>query len=223
MNSPDNSSEPPDSTGPDENQPQPPKDSDQPKRKWTLSQAAFDKLLECFSSDREEAALRYETARRKLIRFFEWNSVPYAEDWADEVINRVARRVYEGQDIDNLMSYIWGVARLILKEARKYVERGPIPLDDVPIVPQQKPPEIPDPDERQLCFDRCLGEMSAESRDLILQYYEGEGAAKIKHRQELADKLGIPLNALRIRVHRIRKTLEKCIAECLQTRHSRNE
>lgn len=223
MNSSDSPSEPPDSTGPDETRQQPPADSDQRKPKWNLNQSAFDKLLERFSLGGEDGGVQYETARRKLIRFFEWNSIPCAEEWADEVINRVARRIDEGQDIDNLMAYIWGVARIVLKEAKKNRDRGPIPLDDAPVILQQKAPEIIEPDARQTCFDRCLEELSAESRELILQYYEGTGAAKIKHRQELAEKIGVPLNALRIRVHRIRKTLEKCIAECLQANHQRNE
>jgi DNA-directed RNA polymerase specialized sigma24 family protein len=232
LNSSDNSSEPPDSTDPDETQKQPPDetpkppptDSDQPKRRWVMTQAAFDKLLERFSSDREEAGIQYETVRRKLIRFFEWNSVARAEDWSDEVINRVARRIYEGQNIDNIMAYIWGVARIVLKEAKKEGDRGPISLDDAPPIWLQKPaPEIIEPDERQLCFDRCLEALPADNRKLILGYYQGKGAEKIRNRQELADELSIPLNALRIRVHRIRKTLEQCIAECLQGCHQRNE
>ena len=214
-NSSDSSSEPPDSITPEETQQQSIPDNAQLKTKWTLTKASFDKLLERFSSDREEAAIRYETARQKLIRFFEWNSVVCAEDWADETLNRVARRIDEGQNIDNLIAYIWGVARRVLKEAKKDSDRGPIPLEDAPTIPQEKTPEIINPDARQICFDRCLEELPPDSRNLILEYYQGEGAAKIKHRQDLADKLGIPLNALRIRVHRTRKTLEKCIAECL--------
>ena len=222
-NSSDSSSESPDSITPDEAQQQSIPDNDQRKIKWTLTKASFDKLLERFSSDREEAAIGYETARKKLIRFFEWNTVLSAEDWADETLNRVARRIDEGQSIDNLIAYIWGVARRVLKEAKKASDRAPIPLEDAPPIPQENVSQIIDPDARQICFDRCLEELPAESRGLILEYYQGEGAAKIKHRQDLADKLGTPLNALRIRVHRTRKTLEKCIAECLQARHSRNE
>jgi RNA polymerase sigma factor (sigma-70 family) len=223
LNSSDSSSEPPDSTVPDDAQQQSPTGSNQSKGKWSITKAAFDELLGRFSSDREEAAIRYETTRRKLIRFFEWNLVAGAEDWTDETLNRVARRIEEGQNIDNLTAYIWGVARIVLKEAKKDGQRAPISLDETTGVPTQKAPEIIDPDERQICFDRCLAELPAESRDLILQYYEGMGAVKIKHRQEIADKMEIPLNALRIRVHRIRRVLEKCIAECLQAANSGNE
>jgi len=224
LNSSDTSSEPPDSTGPDETQQQPPTNSDQPKGKWIITKAALNKLLERFSSDGDDGGIQYETARRKLIRFFEWNSVARAEDWTDEVMNRVARRIDEGQNIDNIMAYIWGVARIVLKEAKKEGDRGPISLDDAPPRSLQKAaPEIIEPDERQQCFDRCLDELPPENRKLILAYYEGKGAEKIKGRQDLAEEMGIPLNALRIRVHRVRKTLEQCIAECLQARQPRNE
>ena len=48
-------------------------------------------------------------------------------------------------------------------------------------------------------------------------YYQEERRAKIELRQELADSLQIPLNALRIRAHRIRARLEQCITQCMET------
>ena len=46
----------------------------------------------------------------------------------------------------------------------------------------------------------------------MVQYYEvGEGAEKIKKRRELADRFGLPVNALRIRVCRLREKLELCL------------
>ena len=219
LNYSDSSSEPPDSTLlPKGNGHSPDRD----KTKWSLTAAAFDKLLCCFSSNRDEAGIQYELARRKVVRFFEWRAVSAAEEYADETINRVARRIDEGQNIDKLMAYIFGVARIILKEAIKERERAPIPLDDAPAGLRQKAPEPVDPDERQVCFDRCLEALGVENRNLILLYYEGQGRMKIDNRQELADKLHIPLNALRIRVHRIKRTLEGCIAECLGRATARN-
>ena len=61
-----------------------------------------------------------------------------------------------------------------------------------------------------------IAAISLVGQNLILRYYEGEGREKIDNRLELAAKLKIPLNALRIRVHRIKRTLEDCIAECLE-------
>ena len=196
--------------------------SQREKTKWSLTAAALDKLLNCFSPNRDEAGIQYELARRKVVRFFEWRCIAAAEEYADETMNRVARRIDEGQNIDKLMAYILGVARMIHLEAIKDRDRVPIALDDAPAGLAQKAPVMVDPDVRQICFDRCLDELGMENRNLILGYYEGEGRVKIIHRQELADKLEIPLNALRIRVHRTKRTLETCIAECMQRAVARN-
>lgn len=187
------------------------------KTKWSLTQVAFEKLLNSFSSDRDEAGAQYEIIRRKLVRFFEWRAIESADDHADETINRVARRIDEGQTIDNLKSYFYGVARMVFMEALKERERAPVPLDDAPPSLGLKAPEYVEPEARVLCLDRCLESLSTDNRRLIIDYYQEERRAKIELRQELADKLQIPLNALRIRAHRIRLSLEKCITNCLQS------
>ena len=64
------------------------------------------------------------------------------------------------------------------------------------------------------CFERCLNELSEENRQLVLRYYEDERRGKIDNRQAMADRLGIPLNALRSRVQRIRDKLERCVTNC---------
>jgi DNA-directed RNA polymerase specialized sigma24 family protein len=220
LSSSDFPSEPPDST--DLHKTKPPNGTRDEKTKWFLTEVAFDKLLERFSLNRDEAGIQYELARRKVVRFFEWRFVETAEECADETMNRVARRIDEGQNIDKLMAYIFGVARVIFKEVIKERKQAPIALDDAPAASFLRAPEVFESDVRQICFDRCLEKLEAENRDLILDYYEGTGRAKIDNRQKLADKLQIPLNALRIRVHRTKKTLEDCIAECLEHTEARN-
>ena len=191
--------------------------SDALRSAWSLSQEAFDKLLNSFSTDREQAAQAYETTRRKLIRFFELRSDATAEEHTDETINRVARRISEGQHIENLLNYFYGVARMVFKESLRERERTPVALDDAPQSLNQKAPEPKEPDAMLICFDRCMDSLAPESRQLILDYYQEERRAKIQLRQQLADRLHIPLNALRIRAHRIRISLEECIRSCLQS------
>ena len=194
------------------------------KKKWTLNEVAYSKLLICFAPDREEAGIQCNLAYRKVIRYFEWRGIVDAEACADETMDRVARRIDEGQKIDKLMPYIFGVARHVLQEVLKEdIDGRTTSLDDAPqAYLRQEPPEPVDPDVRLICFDRCLEELGVDNRTLILGYYEGEGREKIDNRLKLARKLKIPLNALRIRVHRIKRTLEDCIAECLQTAGARN-
>ena len=89
------------------------------KKEWVLTREAFDKLLTCLDPDRERAGIRYEIVRLKLVKFFEWRGCESPEDQADETINRVARRIDEGEVINNLESYFLGVARLLLLESEK--------------------------------------------------------------------------------------------------------
>jgi hypothetical protein len=49
---------------------------------------------------------------------------------------------------------------------------------------------------------------------LITDYYKDEKRQKINNRLSLAERLGIPLNALRSRAQRVREKLEQCVMQC---------
>lgn len=82
------------------------------KKEWVLTREAFDKLLACLDRDRERAAEKYEEIRNALITFFEHRGCLSPQEYADETINRVARRLSEGKEIyaNNAASYFYGVA-----------------------------------------------------------------------------------------------------------------
>jgi DNA-directed RNA polymerase specialized sigma24 family protein len=183
--------------------------------KWVLTSQALDKLLDHFSAKREEAGRQYEMMRVKLVRYFEWRSCPLSEDLADETINRVARRIDEGENVFNLHGYFSTVARLVFMESLRERERTSVPLDEIPEMPAEQPFEDDQRDARLRCLDHCLNKLPVESQTLILKYHHDEKRAKIDRRRQLAEGLGIPLNALRIRAHRIRTALEKCVRDCL--------
>jgi DNA-directed RNA polymerase specialized sigma24 family protein len=174
-----------------------------------LTAEAFEALLARLDADRERAGERYEVIRHKLIRLFEWRGCEDAEDLADETINRVARRLAEGVQlgVSDPYSYCCGVAHLLFKEVcrnrereRKRREGEPAPLAVLP---------EPEEDERHDALCRCLDRLPPNARTLLLRYYEGED--RIRGRRRLATELGIPLNALRIRVHRVRRAVEDCL------------
>lgn len=195
----------------------------QGKQKWSMTSPAFDKLLAAFAPHREEAGREYERVHTKLIRYFEWRTIVPGDDWADETFNRVARRIEEGNVIDDLVAYIFGVARHVCQEVIRDRDKEPVPLDETRESQYAPAPDPVEPDAREDCFDRCMEKLLPENRGLILEYYQEEGRAKIQLRQKIAERLRIPLNALRIRAHRIRISLEKCIRECLETQQVRNE
>jgi hypothetical protein len=57
-------------------------------------------------------------------------------------------------------------------------------------------------------------QLASGNHDLVLNYFREEKRAKIELRKELARELGITLNRLRIKVHRIVASLQGCVFEC---------
>jgi hypothetical protein len=89
------------------------------RQKWMLTQDAFDKLLVALGGNRESGSEKYLEIRSNLTRFFEWRGCSFPEDHADETINRIAKKVAEGEQILNPSGYAMGVARLLLLESEK--------------------------------------------------------------------------------------------------------
>jgi DNA-directed RNA polymerase specialized sigma24 family protein len=184
-----------------------------PRQKWALNQEAFDKLLVAFDVDRETAGRKYLEIRNNLTRFFEWRGCSFPEDHADETINRMAKRVFEGEAILNHSGYAMGVARLLLLEINKGRQREQSALAEIGAAPDIYVPE--DDDESRLtCLRSCLQTLSPDNRELILEYYQGEKGEKIENRKKLLDRLGIPVNTLRMRALRLRERLQACVEEC---------
>ncbi|MBI3950500.1 MAG: sigma-70 family RNA polymerase sigma factor [Acidobacteria bacterium] len=184
-----------------------------PKKEWILTQGAFDKLLVCLDPDRERAGEVYETVRRKLMKFFECRGCLFPEDYTDETIDRVVRKIDEGEELHKPSSYFYSVARMVFMESLREQEKERAALEHQPPRPA---PADPDESDRLQCLNRCIQSLSPESHELVIRYYQGEKGVKIENRQRLAERLKIPVNALRIRACRLRKGLEVCVDHCLK-------
>jgi len=174
-----------------------------------VTQAAFDYLLAWLDADRERAGEKYEQIRRRLIMIFTCRGCPDAEELADESINRVALKAAEvsKEYVGDPALYFYGVAQKVFLE---YVRKP-----HAAVAPPPAPDKSEDDDREYDCLERCMGQISPSSRELVLEYYREEKRAKIEHRKEMALKLGVALNALRIRAHRIRSVLQQCVLDCL--------
>ena len=186
-----------------------------------MTPAGFNLLLAALDADRDAAGRKYEDLRQGLICFFRWRGGMFAEDHADETINRVARKLAAGETIRDPLTYVHGVARLLLLEVfkerereRQAWERGPR-LATSTLPQTEEFDDIDDMEERLECLRACLAELPAESRDFMKQYYSGAKGIKIENRRRLAARLRIPINALRLRARRLRSKLEICIEACL--------
>lgn len=179
------------------------------RKSRALSQDSFNGLLSWLDQDRERAAKRYEEIRKKLIKIFTCRGCPVPEDLTDQTIDRVANKVLEmaGQYVGDPLPYFYGVARNVHLE---YLRKSPPPSFTLPPIESTQ-----DIEQEYECLDKCMAELTHDNRELILEYYQEEKKLKIDHRKELARRLGIALNALRIRAHRIRAVLQECVQSCV--------
>ena len=184
------------------------------RQKWTLNQEAFDKLLISLGDDRDSGGQKYLEIRSNLIRFFEWRGCPFPEDHADETINRMAKRVSEGEAILNPSGYAMGVARLLVLEIIKGRQREQSALDEM-TTNAEAYAEEDGGEDRIECLRHCLGGLTNDNRQLILEYYQGEKGDKIRNRKKLLERLGVPVNTLRMRALRLRERLQGCVEDCL--------
>jgi DNA-directed RNA polymerase specialized sigma24 family protein len=194
---------------------------------WSLNGEAFDQLLHFLDADRDAAARKYEEVRGRLLKLFAWRGCTAPEDYADRVIDRVARRVVEGAAISvaEPYQYFRGVALNVLREHWREPARAWQPIAAVQDAPCLATSPAWDHDagqaaERQLsCLECCLGALPQEQRTIVVEYHAGPG--QIARRRALSQRLDIPMNALRIRVHRLRTALEGCVGRCVSARSAR--
>ena len=191
------------------------------KKEWVISQEAFDAMLDWLDADRERAGNKYEAIRLRLIKIYTCRGCQAAEELADETINRVIARIVEIADgyRGDPALYFYGVAqKVFLENSRK--EHGPqahVPLDYAAVsLSTQGVALVEDFEPEYRCLEQCLERLLPENRDLVVRYYQQERQAKIDHRKMLASELGIAVNALRLRAHRIRLTLQRCVMDCLE-------
>jgi DNA-directed RNA polymerase specialized sigma24 family protein len=188
------------------------------KRDYPITQEAFDGLLGWLDTNREQAALKYERIRTRLIKIFTCRGCGEADDLADETINRVTAKV------DSIASsytgdpalYFYGVAQKVHLE---YLRSQPVLQNSIGAGREQGSINVVEADndieQEYACLERCMDQLPLESRRLVLEYYQEEKRAKIDCRKRLAEELGIAVNALRIRAHRIRLQLQQCVQACL--------
>ena len=174
---------------------------------WEPTEEDFNKLLAWLNADREAAGQQYSLIQLRLVRFFATRHCVDAEYLADRCINITIKKIDELTDyVGDRSLYFLGVAKYVLMEKAR---------EDLRPVPVPEPPAIPDADLEN-CLERCLTELPADDRVLVLDYEEGEKQLRIQKRKQLADDLGTTINALRIKICRLHQQLKTCIEECLE-------
>lgn len=186
---------------------------------WRLTSESFELLLKQLHSDRDEAARIYVSLYDKLVRYFEWRASNMSDSYADETMNRIARRIELGATITNFQSFMFGVARKVVMEALKEREKEQKLLDHL----SHTEPDHPCTHREYLLarIEASLLMIPPTGRRLLIEYYATGDDKNRKLRRELAQREGISLNALRIRVYRLRVILETYVKADLDNAYQR--
>jgi DNA-directed RNA polymerase specialized sigma24 family protein len=178
----------------------------------------FDKFLNLLDADREQAGVKYESLRQRLLKFFEWRNCEMPEELADIVFDRIVKKIAEGEEIQNVTAFASTIAQFVFKEYLRRNERQNQLIEDAPEVQNLKAKEIEEEDEfttkRRSCFEKCLAEFDAENRKFIIAYYTTDEKTMIAARKKLAEEMNSNLNTIRIKACRLKAKLEDCTLEC---------
>ena len=182
---------------------------------------SFEEILAWLNPDRDVAAQMYVQLRYDLAKLFMWGRCTDPEGMTDETFDRVAKKVHEVRQSyqGDPRLYFRAVANNLIKENFKKIKTQ-VSLDNIDL-PDHKVETAEATADIEDCLQSCLRKLDVEKRKLILAYYAKEKQAKIDYRHELAQRLGISVETLRVRVFRIRASIEGCIESCLKRKSLR--
>jgi RNA polymerase sigma factor (sigma-70 family) len=164
-----------------------------------------EQLLRVFDPDPDRAADKLADLFFRLKKFFSWRNCRSPEDLAQETLRRGFKRIAAGADIytSNPSHYFLGIARNIVSEQRNAppsVDDSSIDVDELAGTGSADFREV----EARIYLQQCLRHLVPEERDVLVRYHTQD-------RDELARELKLTTNALRVKVHRARRKLEKLL------------
>src|SRR5262249_4828726 len=156
------------------------------------------------------------------MKFFEWRGALTPDHLTDLTFDRVARKLAEGEQIQNIYGYCQKVAYFIYLEwINRQQDHKLEPLDDKNFPPVEAFSQDESTVERRVeCQLKCLQEMPPNTRDLIREYFAGEGRNRINRREAIAVRLGITRTALGNRITRLLAKLRECEQKCVKRGHN---
>lgn len=157
-------------------------------------------LLDYFDpKDRKNAEIRLLQLRDVLWRFFEWRGVRDPEDCVHTVFLRGMEKISGGTPVyaKELGGFLYGIARMVLLEATRNDAKDQS-AGEAPGPPAYRPGPVLNPVETKIYLEECLSGLDKDERELLTGYAVGAERPR-----------GMSQQALRLRIHRIRKKLQK--------------
>jgi DNA-directed RNA polymerase specialized sigma24 family protein len=189
------------------------------KKDWAPDSRALKSLVEWLDgrADAGSDGEAYVAMHGRLSAYFARKGCRAPEELADETLSRVARRLQEEGTIAGMVpaQYCYVTARFVWLEHLRSPDYAPPALTRDPGAPVRPPGEDEERERWLACLDRCLEELEASDRTIILEYYAGVATTRIGQRRQLAERLGVTANALAIRASRLRERLRTAVRQCI--------
>jgi RNA polymerase sigma-70 factor (ECF subfamily) len=167
-----------------------------------------------------------EEARPRLLRLARLNGI--AADSAEDVVQETALEAWRHLDRlrepERFTSWLDGICRNVCRRfasaaASSARETHPAPFDDQPdmVGAHRLDPLAFDPSEelerqdRHLLLDRALGHLAPSARELVELCYLAE-----QPQREVAERLGLSLGAVELKLHRARRHLRRVLSGALR-------
>lgn len=159
-----------------------------------------DAFLALFDQDPARAADKCDDLFFRLVKFFEWRNCGSPKDLAQDTLLRGFARFSAGAAIHvEPAHYFFGVARNILNEDRRAARATrDVCLDEQSDIGAVGFGGI----EARIQLQQCIDRLELLEQSLLIRYHTED-------RDALCRELNVSPGVLRVRVHRIRRKLEK--------------
>jgi RNA polymerase sigma factor (sigma-70 family) len=167
-------------------------------------------LLQLLDKDPDIAVRKYDNLRRELIsrvkkKHPELRDKPSdAEDLVSEAFVRISKT------LANIEAYMYGIVKRIIEEERKK-PRPQLSLDGLREEFDFEYGETGLDPSFKIAFDQCLERIDPPNRDYFRSYCGMDPTHPKETRAELAERAGISIEALRERMHVVRKKMKDCL------------
>lgn len=187
-------------------------------------------------SNLPETEADFQALRKKLVLYFAGRSMSPAEDYADDVILRALTKISEGEEVEDINKYVFGIAKFVRMEA--FREPKKVSLDPSGFIPDESeenkpgrrlpqqlvvgPHEIAEDPEDKVCLRKCLAVLEEHKRNMLVGFYKIKGTDKNhkEQRKQLANDNGMSTDTLYTNICRLRKRVGDCVGKCLEEKNS---
>lgn len=161
----------------------------------------------------KQAGIEYSSLHRLVTTLFVgWRCGADSEALADVTLDRVGRKIGEGEDVRSVTSYSRRIAKYLYSEYCRDRDKFRKMLWEYRYLHPEVEESEEDANRRTECQKACIKKLPESDRRLVLDYY-----LRGSDRSVLADEIGIPLATLRTQIHRLKLRLAKCEEQCRQS------